>query len=68
MVLVHRKISEQPPFAAGKDVQVVGTELGKLLVLLCGDLFDDDVKSKPGDIQADFLLLPLARSFVWKIA
>lgn len=63
IVLVHRKINEQPPFAVGKDVQVIDTEMGKLSVLLCGDLFDDDVKSQLSNRQADFLLLPLARSF-----
>jgi predicted amidohydrolase len=63
IALVHRKISEQPPFATGNNVQVIDTELGRLSILLCGDLFDDAVKNKLGDKQAEFLLLLLARSF-----
>lgn len=63
VVLIHRKISEQPPFATGGEVQAIDTEIGKLAVLLCGDLFDNDTKSKLIDTQADVLLLPLARSF-----
>jgi len=62
IVHVHRKISEQPPFTTGNQVTVVDTEFGKFSVLLCGDLFDDEIKAKVSkDIK--FLILPLARSF-----
>jgi predicted amidohydrolase len=60
--LVHRKINEQPPFVTGNDVQVIDTEFGKLSILLCGDLFDDDVKVGLRG-RAELLILPLARGF-----
>jgi len=62
IVLVHRKISEQPPFATGDDVQVAKTEFGRLAVLLCGDLFEEKTKAMLNQ-RADILILPLARSF-----
>lgn len=62
IMLVHRKISELPPFSTGNNVQVIDTEFGRLSVLLCGDLFDDNVKTKLGN-QAEILIVPLARSF-----
>jgi len=63
IALVHRKISEQPPLAAGNRVQAVDTEIGRWSLLVCGDLFDDDIKDQLGETQAELLLLPLARSF-----
>jgi predicted amidohydrolase len=62
LVHVHRKISEQPPFATGNEVKAVNTEFGKVCVLLCGDLFDDEVKARVNR-DTDVLILPLARSF-----
>ena len=62
MRLVHRKISEQPPFVTGSDVQVIDTEFGKLSILVCGDLFDDDVKARLRG-RVELLILPLARGF-----
>lgn len=62
LVHVHRKISEQPPFATGNEVKAVKTEFGTVSVLLCGDLFDDDVKARVSR-DTNILILPLARSF-----
>jgi len=62
IVFVHRKICEQPPFINGSEVKAIDTELGRLSVLLCGDLFEDEVKAKL-DNRLDVLILPLARSF-----
>lgn len=62
IVFVQRKIYEQPPFAKGHQVKAINTELGRLSVLLCGDLFEDEVKAKL-DKWLNFLILPLARSF-----
>jgi predicted amidohydrolase len=62
IVHIHRKIIEQPPFATGKEVKAIDTELGKVSILLCGDLFDDGVKAEISS-DTDILILPLARSF-----
>lgn len=62
IIHVHRKIIEQPPFVTGSKVRAIDTEWGKIAVLLCGDLFDDEVKAKISRDTA-MLILPLARSF-----
>ncbi|MDL1926848.1 carbon-nitrogen hydrolase family protein [Anaerolineae bacterium AMX1] len=62
IVSIHRKIYEQPPFVNGGEVKTVETELGRLSTLLCGDLFEDEVRAKL-DKRLDALILPLARSF-----
>jgi len=65
VVLVQRKISEQPPFATGNEVHVAHTEFGWVSILICGDLFDDTVKSRI-DPRTQCLLVPMARSFEGK--
>jgi len=62
ILLHHRKICEHPPFTNGTTVQTVKTELGRLSVLICGDLFDEDATSQLDD-SVDLLLVPMARSF-----
>jgi predicted amidohydrolase len=62
ILLVHRKIVEQPPFINGDQVKTIETEFGRLAILLCGDLFHDEVKVKI-DKPLTALLLPMSRSF-----
>lgn len=62
IIHVHRKICEKPPFVSGSEVKTIDTELGCLSILLCGDLFEDEIKAKL-DKRLDALILPLARSF-----
>ncbi len=62
ILLHHRKIEEHPPFAPGDRVRTVDTELGRLSVIICGDLFNDDVVRQM-DRSVDLLLVPIARSF-----
>lgn len=62
ILLVHRKIVEQPPFINGNSVKVIETEFGRLAILVCGDLFHDEIRVKL-DSPLDVLLLPMSRSF-----
>ncbi|MFN4217851.1 MAG: carbon-nitrogen hydrolase family protein [Candidatus Bipolaricaulia bacterium] len=62
ILLHHRKICEHPPFTTGTTVQSVKTELGRLSVLICGDLFDEDATSQL-DRSIALLLVPMARNF-----
>ena len=60
--LVHRKVSEKPPYANGRRVGAVDTEFGKITVLICGDLFQDEaIQQVPPDTQ--LLVVPMARGF-----
>ncbi len=65
IILRHRKIEEHPPFALGEEVKAVDTELGRLCVIICGDLFNEEVV-KQIDRSVDLLLVPIARSFEGK--
>ncbi|MCU0487203.1 MAG: carbon-nitrogen hydrolase family protein [Anaerolineales bacterium] len=60
--LVHRKNFEHPPFINGGEVKAVETEFGRLGMLICGDLFSDEVRARlPRPLTA--LLVPMSRSF-----
>lgn len=62
IILRHRKIEEKPPFVNGDIVSSVDTELGRLGLLICGDLFNKDVTRKL-DPSLNLLIMPMARSF-----
>lgn len=62
LVLHHRKIEEQPPFLCGQTVRGAETELGRLGLLICGDLFNEQVLAQV-ERSLDLLLLPMSRSF-----
>jgi predicted amidohydrolase len=62
IILRHRKIEEKPPFANGATVNSVDTELGRLGILICGDLFNNEVVWRL-DPSLKLLIVPMARSF-----
>jgi len=55
-------VHEKPPYAVGDGVRSLPTELGRLSVLICGDLFDEGVVRQI-DPALDLLLVPMNRSF-----
>jgi len=62
IILKHRKINEQPPFAVGDAVASAATPWGRVSILICGDLFSDSVVSQlPAGL--DYLLVPMSRAF-----
>ncbi len=62
IVLVQRKLSEKPPFWAGERVEVAETELGRIALLICGDLFHPEAITHLPD-GIDWILVPMARAF-----
>lgn len=62
LCLHHRKVEEQPPFLCGKTFRSVSTELGWAGILICGDLFNQEVVAQVLS-KTDFLLVPMSRSF-----
>ncbi len=60
--LVQRKISEKPPFARGGRLDSVTTELGRLSILICGDLFAERVIAQVRE-DLDLVIVPMARAF-----
>jgi predicted amidohydrolase len=62
VVLVQRKMSEKPPFQNGEHIEMAETELGKVAMLICGDLFHAEATAQlPNDL--DLVLAPMARAF-----
>jgi predicted amidohydrolase len=60
--LIHRKVMEQAPFLRGRNASVAETKLGKLGLLICGDLFHEEVLATlPRDVR--LLLVPMSRGF-----
>ncbi|MBP7687253.1 MAG: carbon-nitrogen hydrolase family protein [Thermoflexales bacterium] len=62
VVLKHRKIEEKPPFANGKRMDHAETDLGRLGILICGDLFNSAVVRRL-EASLRVLILPISRSF-----
>jgi predicted amidohydrolase len=62
VVLVQRKIVEKPPYLSGTAIHTVRTSMGRLGVLVCGDLFDEELHKKLRS-KTDFVLVPMARCF-----
>ncbi len=62
IVHAHRKVNEKPPFSCGETFHTVETELGRLAIAVCGDLFAEGL---PAQLEQpiDLLLVPMARSF-----
>jgi N-carbamoylputrescine amidase len=71
MLLHYRRIQPQwhgprvdpAVYRQGSRVPAADTPLGRFAIILCGDLFDDDVVSRVCVARPDWLLLPLARCF-----
>jgi len=60
--LLHRKVAEKPPYARGSRVEAANTEFGKVALLICGDLFQEEaIQQVPPDTQ--WLMVPMARGF-----
>ena len=59
---LHRKTSEKPPFLNGQTIESFDTGLGRLALLICGDLFQSGLEEKMGR-DTKLALMPMSRSF-----
>ncbi len=59
----HGRDADPAVYRQGEKVTVVCTPLGKLSVLICGDLFDDDICGRVKRLEPDYLLFPFASDF-----
>ena len=48
-------------YGHGEELKRIETKLGTFTILLCGDLFDDDLVEKAKNIDADYLIYPMLR-------
>ncbi|MEN6575729.1 MAG: carbon-nitrogen hydrolase family protein [Phycisphaerales bacterium] len=63
ILLKHRKIillSElmTPPYAAGSEVQVVETPLGRIGILICADTHEPQILARMAELKPDLVLVP----------
>ncbi len=49
-------------YCTGKDLPVVETDIGKVGMLICGDLWNDDIITRFAGQKPDYLLYPFLRS------
>jgi len=59
----HGRNADTAIYRQGDEVAAVCTPLGKLSVLICGDLFDDEICGRAKQLEPDYLLFPFARNF-----
>lgn len=50
-------------YAEGQRPCLFKTRFGNMTILICGDLFDDEILEAVKELKADYLLFPFARSF-----
>jgi predicted amidohydrolase len=62
IILTHRKVEEKPPFVNGHAVDSVDTEMGRLAILICGDLFSRSAVQRL-DRSVNWLIMLMARRF-----
>jgi predicted amidohydrolase len=62
IVGMHRKIVEKLPFMNGNHVKSIDTDFGKMGILVCADLFDEEVIEQL-DPGLRLLMVPMSRSF-----
>ncbi len=49
-------------YCTGEDLAMVETEIGKIGMLICGDLWNDDIIKRFAEQEPDYLLYPFLRS------
>lgn len=59
----HSKDADSQVYRQGTSISKVDTEYGTIIILICGDLFDDKINEKVKEAKPDWLLFPFARSF-----
>jgi len=62
VVLRHRKWEEPILFCRGSEVSVADTPFGRVALIVCGDLFNDEVRNRVKGLDVDYLIVPMDRS------
>jgi len=59
----HAQNASPAQYAQGSSLSHAATPLGKTALVICGDLFDEDVLSMLDEMKPDVVLFPFARCF-----
>lgn len=64
IILKHRKWEEPILFCRGSDVGAADTPFGRVALIVCGDLFNEDTRERVRELSVDYLIVPMDRSGV----
>ncbi|MHB0875965.1 MAG: carbon-nitrogen hydrolase family protein [Anaerolineae bacterium] len=59
----HGRDANPTAYGQGSDIPVAETRFGRLLFLICGDLFDQEIVGRARNLRPDYVLFPFARCF-----
>lgn len=59
----HGPRADPKVYCQGSELRKVHTQLGTLMFLICGDLFDDSLVAQVRRLRPDWLVVPFARCF-----
>jgi len=59
----HGRKADPAVYRQGTEIATVRTPFGRLVVLICGGLFDDDIVARARSRRADYVLFPFCRNF-----
>lgn len=59
----HGRDADREVYREGEDVVTADTVFGTVSVLLCGDLFNDEIVCRVRKLRPNYLLVPFARNF-----
>ena len=59
----HGRDADPDVYRQGDEVRAASTPFGRTVILICGDLFDDEIVARARHLHPDYLLLPFARNF-----
>ncbi|MFB3883552.1 MAG: carbon-nitrogen hydrolase family protein [Armatimonadota bacterium] len=59
----HSRRADPSIYRQGGSVGAVDTDIGRIAMIVCGDLFDDEVIARVREAEPNLLLIPFARCF-----
>jgi N-carbamoylputrescine amidase len=59
----HGRNADPDVYRQGDELPLADTPFGRTVVLICGDLFDDDIAERARAREPDLLLFPFSRNF-----
>ncbi|NJE60278.1 carbon-nitrogen hydrolase family protein [Thermococcus sp. 21S7] len=62
ILLKHRKFQEPMKFCTGNTVKTARTDLGKVAIIICGDLYNKRIAKWIRRKRPDFIFMPMDRS------
>ncbi len=59
VILKHRKFQEPMKFCRGSRLQVAHTPWGRVSIIICGDIYNEEILSRVRSARPDYLFVPM---------